>query len=154
MYLMLLPVSSSLVMKGFRSWGMLSKSLSGHDTMSSWQWQRLSQELLDRGSRVEMVDGDDVTSEDNKMNAKNIGMTRKRGGFTWQMWINWWQSCALRYYCYISNSLAVDLQSLQQLGLENVTHVNPVSAPSTLRFVCALRIMWTIKTIFLSATLN
>ena len=133
MYLMLLPVSSSLVMKGLRSWGMLSMLLSGHDTMSSWQWQRLLQELLDRGSRVEMVDGDEVTSEDNKMNnAKNIGMTRKQGGFTRQMWTHWWQSCALRYYCYISNSLAVDLQSLQQLGLENVTHVNPVSALSTL----------------------
>ena len=154
MYLMLLPVSSSLVMKGFRSWGMLSRSLSGHETMSSWQWHRLSQELLDRGSRVEMVDGDEVTSEDNKMNAKNIGMTRKQGGFSWQMWTHWWQSCALRYYCYIANSLAVNLQSLQQLGLENVTHVNPVSALSTFLFVCAIRIMQTIKTIFLSATLN
>ena len=46
MYLMLLPVSSSLVLKGFRSLGMLSMSLSGHETMSSWPWQRLSHKLL------------------------------------------------------------------------------------------------------------
>ena len=52
------------------------------------------------------------------------------------------------YYCYISNSLAADLQSLQQLRLENVTHFNPVSTLSLLFTLFAsyvLRIMQTIK---------
>ena len=72
------------------------------------------------------------------------------GRLSWQMWTNWWQSWALGYYyCYISNSLAADLQSLQQLRLENVTHFILTRSPLSLLFTLfasyVLRIMQTIK---------